>query len=144
MTVRASNAAAKAAIDAATALLGATAVLEIFTGSMPANCEDAATGTKLASLPLSATPFGAAADTNPGARATAGAITTSAGLADGTAGYGRLKTAAGGSCHFQGDVGVQGDVGDFIVLLNTLEIQTGIDVAVTALYITHAETRAEA
>ena len=83
--------------------LGGTAYLLIYSGSAPANVAAAATGTLLASLPLSATP----------GVASAGVLTfnafTSATAATGTAGYWRLCTsAAGTTCIVQGSIGTAG------------------------------------
>lgn len=83
--------------------LGGTAFLLIYTGTAPANVAAAATGSLLASLPLSATP----------GVASAGVLTfnafTSATAAAGTAGYWRLCTTSGGTtCIIQGSIGTSG------------------------------------
>jgi hypothetical protein len=78
--------------------LGATSFLLLYTGSPPANCGTAATGTLLASLPCSAT-FGTVTT----GVLTANAITSEAAVASGTAGYWRLCTSsAGTTCVAQG------------------------------------------
>src|ERR1700694_2926380 len=89
-----SQAAAQAGLDALLAKLnaigGVHGVIKIFTGSPPANAEAADTGTRLATLTLSATAFGASATSaSPrGATATANAITSDTNAAaTGTAGY---------------------------------------------------------
>lgn len=81
--------------------LAASPLLRIYTGSLPANCAAAATGTLLATLPLPST----AMTTSSGG---AGEVTKSGtwsgtGSAAGTAGYYRLEKAAGGVVE-QGDV----------------------------------------
>ena len=73
--------------------LGATAFLLIYTGSVPATCGTAATGTLLASLACS-NPFGAAPS---GGVLTASAITSASAAASGTAGYWRLCTSSAGT-----------------------------------------------
>jgi hypothetical protein len=84
-----------------TTQLSTTGYLLIYTGSAPANCATAASGTLLASLPLS-NPFAPA----PSAGVlTASAITSAAAAATGTAGYWRLCTSsAGTTCVAQGTV----------------------------------------
>jgi len=76
-----------------TTQLGTTAYLLIYTGSPPANCAAAATGTLLASLPCS-NPFGAAPSSGV---LTASAITSASAAATGTAGYWRLCTSSAGT-----------------------------------------------
>ncbi len=78
---------------------GTTAYLLIYTGSPPANCATAATGTLLASLPMS-NPI---AGTPSGGVLTMSAITSEAASATGTAGYWRICTSsAGTTCVAQG------------------------------------------
>ena len=77
---------------------GATSYLLFYTGSPPANCSAAATGTLLSSNPCSAT-FG----TVTSGVLTANAITSATAAANGTAGYWRLcTTSAGTTCVAQG------------------------------------------
>ena len=72
--------------------LGSTGYLLIYTGSAPANCGTTASGTLLASLPLSAT-----AGTVSSGVLTMNAITSAAAAATGTAGYWRLCTSSAGT-----------------------------------------------
>jgi len=84
-----------------TTQLGTTAFLLIYTGSAPANCAAAATGTLLASLACS-NPFAGAPASGV---LTASAITAATAAATGTAGYWRLCTSsAGTTCIAQGTV----------------------------------------
>jgi len=84
--------------------LGTTPFLLIYTGSAPANCGTAASGTLLGTLPCS-NPFAAAPS---GGVLTANAI-TSATAAAGTAGYWRLCTSSAGTTVVaQGNVGTSG------------------------------------
>lgn len=105
------------------------ATLEIFTGSQPASCASADTGTKLATLTMSDPAFGSAADGPSGiAIATANAITSDSSADNtGTAGYFRAKDS-------NGVVWIQGTCGtastDFI--LNTTSITAGLPVACTS------------
>jgi len=124
------NATALVTLDAATAELGASGFLKIYddTGTVPADA-DASIGTNvlLVSLPLTADAFGDAVDDTPGALSTANAITTTAATATGTAAFYRATTS-GGTVIFQGTVGTA--TSDLI--LNSVAVASGIDVAVTA------------
>lgn len=128
-----SNAGARAALDALTAKLnvgGTPGTIQIFTGSPPANCEAADTGTKLSTLTLSTTAFGASVDSNTTglAVATANAIANDTNAAaTGTAGYFRAKDSAG-VVVFQGTVGTA--TADMI--LNTTSIVAGSVVSITS------------
>ena len=83
---------------------GTTAYLLIYSGSVPANCAASATGTLLASLPMS-NPIG----TTSSGVLTMSAITSEAASATGTAGYWRICTSsAGTTCVAQGTVGTSG------------------------------------
>jgi len=80
---------------------GTTGFILIYTGSAPANCAAAATGTLLASLACS-NPFAGAPASGV---LTASAITSASAAATGTAGYWRLCTSsAGTTCVAQGTV----------------------------------------
>lgn len=82
-----------------------TAYLLIYSGSPPANCGTAASGTLLASLPMS-NPIAAAPSSGV---LTMSAITSAAASATGTAGYWRICTSsAGTTCVAQGTVGTSG------------------------------------
>ncbi len=87
-----SVAAANAAVDSLVALIdaGTAGKMEIRTGTMPATPETGATGTLLATHPLSVTSFGAAA----AGTATANAITDDTNTAAGDAGYARIYDSA--------------------------------------------------
>lgn len=110
MTNYISNVSAKAALDAIVDQLdGAAGSLRIYSGTAPADADAALSGnTLLAQLALSAPGFGASADANPGAIATASAITQdSSADATGTATFFRLLTN-GGTVIYQGTVGTSG------------------------------------
>jgi hypothetical protein len=83
---------------------GAGAYLLIYTGSPPANCGDAATGTLLASLPCSST-----LGTVSSGVLTFNAVTSENTGNSGTAGYWRLCTSSAGTTVVaQGTVGTSG------------------------------------
>lgn len=113
------------AIDAGTA-----AVIEIRSGSMPANADAAEVGTVLAVLTCAATAFSGFSDTGSAARATFAAITpdTSAD-ATGTATHFYIRTqASGGAKIAMGDVGTSGTA----LVLNTTSITAGSQVSITS------------
>lgn len=104
MATRINTNARNAGVDAITALLNTGGAIDIRTGAQPAAASDAATGTLLGTLTLSATAFGASAS----GTATANAITgDSSADATGTAGWFRAKTA-GGVAVIDGSVGTSG------------------------------------
>jgi hypothetical protein len=107
---RVSNVAAIAMNSALIGLInaGGAGKIRIYTGTQPTNVEDAATGTLLGELTYAGTAFGTPTDANPGALATAAAITgdTSADNA-GTAGYFRILSGASTSIA-QGTCGTSG------------------------------------
>jgi hypothetical protein len=128
---------ARAGLDALLAKLNVASAaghIKIFTGSMPATCETADSGTLLSTLTLSVTAFPASTDsTTTGlATATANAITSDTNAAaTGTAGYFRAYDSAG-VCIVQGTVGTS--AADMI--LNTTSIVSGATVAITSWVVT--------
>jgi hypothetical protein len=126
-----------AVVDALDAGAGAGYV-QIRTGAAPTNCEDANSGTLLATLTCSDPAFGAAVDLAPGARATASAITgdTSAD-ATGTAAHFRAFDS-NNVCVLQGDVTATGGGG--AMELNSVSINTGVAVDITSWTVTVPET----
>ena len=108
MATQYSVAARDATLEAFRTLLGASPVLKVFTGSKPANCAAANTGTELVSMTLPATPFAAA---SAGAMAKAGTWTGTA-ITSGTAGHYRLYLADGVTCVKQGVIGFTGSPQD--------------------------------
>jgi hypothetical protein len=112
-------------------------IINIYTGSAPALCESAATGTLLGTCVLNATPFAAAVDINPGGRITANVITPDiAAVAAGTAGYYRAYSSDGGTdgtklnCHLQGSAGEAADLTD--MTLDNKVIALGGTIQITA------------
>lgn len=86
----------------------AAGVIEIRTGSAPATCETADSGTLLAALTCSDPAFGAASDGTNQATASASSITDdSSADATGTAAHFRIKTSTG-TVVMQGDVSTSG------------------------------------
>lgn len=87
-----------AKLDAIETAIGAAPLLRFYTGSMPANCAAAATGTQLDSQALPSDWLAAAASA---IKAKAGTWTGTFDAA-GTAGYWRIYDSTGTTCHMQG------------------------------------------
>jgi hypothetical protein len=100
-----------ALLDQLETSIGASALLQIFTGAAPANCGAADSGTKLAELPLPADWMAAAAG---GSKAKSGVWSVAA-IATGTAAHFRVKDSTGATCHVQGTVTATGGGGDMTV-----------------------------
>lgn len=118
-------------LDEITAYAGASALLRIYSGSAPADCATAASGTLLAELTCNAT-FAAAAS---GGVLTLNAITSdSSANATGTAGYFRLVKSDGTTVVLQGTVTATGGGGDLTI--DNTAISSGVSVSVTSATIT--------
>lgn len=138
-----SNEAAIAACDAITARVdeGSTAAtIRGRTGTQPADVDASETGTLLFTLTMSDPAFAAAADANPGGRATASAITAdSSADATGALTYCRIgATGTGADDHIDGSGGVSSGTFDFE--FNTDAIVSGANVEMTSLTVTVPET----
>ena len=112
------------ALDAGINVLN-SGFLEIYTGTQPATPDTALSGnTLLATLPLSATAFGASSS----ATKTANAITSATAAATGTATFFRVYKSDGTTAVIDGSVGTSGaDLN-----LNTTSIVTGATVSVSS------------
>jgi len=91
---------------------GVSARLQIFSGSVPANCAAAATGTLLVNMALPSDWMAAA---SAGSKARLGTWTGTGLPAAGAgtaAGYFRIMDSAGTTCHVQGTITVTGGGGD--------------------------------
>jgi len=113
------------------------AIINIYTGTAPADCETAPSGTLLGTCAMNSTPFGAAANQNPGARITANAIVDdSSADATGTAGYFRAYStnsttdASKVNCHIQGSAGEAADSTD--LTLDDKNIVIGGTISITS------------
>lgn len=137
MTLQISNVAAKAAMDAITALLnaGGAGKLRIYSGTKPTDADTALSGnTVLADFALAADAFGDAADANPGATSTAASISDVNASATGTATFFRLLNNAA-TCVAQGTVGTSS--ADCIV--TSTSFVSGQPCHVVSLTLTHPE-----
>ena len=113
-----------AGLNGKAAQLGGTASLKIFSGAVPASCASADPAGPLVTIPLPASPFGAAAS---GAIALAGSWTANA-SATGTAACHRVYDSSGG-CQIQGNVTSD-------LTLNNVSITSGQSVTVTGYTLT--------
>lgn len=129
-----SMAAAIAGLNAITALLNG-GTIKIYTGSIPATCETASSGTLLSSgCGFSATAFPTAVDGGSNGLATATANTISSdtnAAATGTAGYFR-GYSSGSTCELQGTCGTS----SADMIMNTTTINAGATVAISSFVIT--------
>ncbi len=101
MAIQKSTALRDAEANAYESTIGTTPVMKLFTGSQPANCGAANSGTELASGTLPSDWMGASSG---GAVAKAGTWTLT-GVAGGVAAHYRLYASNGTTCHEQGTVG---------------------------------------
>lgn len=101
-----------AKLDAVETAIGVSAKLKIFSGSPPANCAAANSGTELAHCDLPSDYMAAAAS---GAKAKSGTWEDTAATAAGTAGHFRIYASDGTTCHAQGTVTATGGGGDMTV-----------------------------
>lgn len=127
MAVQKSVAVRNAELDAIEAEIGTSAVLKIFTGSQPADCAAADSGTLLATLSL---PVDWMAAASGGTKALAGTWEDLTADDTGTAGHWRLYASDGTTCGLQGDVTATGDGGALQV--SSVDFVTGGAVTVTA------------
>jgi hypothetical protein len=104
MAIQFSIAVRNARLDAIESTLGATAKLSLYSGSAPADCATAASGTLLATLTL---PADYLANASAGSKLLSGTW-SGIGAAAGTAGYFRLTDNAGTTTHLQGTVAATG------------------------------------
>lgn len=117
-------------LDSNETITGASPKLRIYTGSRPADCAAAATGTLLAEITCPSDWMAAASG---GAKVLAGSWTVAA-SAGGNAGYYRLYDSAGTNCDEQGSVTLTGGGGD--LTLDNTSIAAAQVVTITAKTLT--------
>jgi len=103
MALQFSAAVRNARLDAIETTIGATAVLKIRSGSVPADCATADAGTVLATLTLPSDWMAAASG---GSKAKSGTWQDTSADATGTAAHFRIYDSGGTVCGLQGTVGV--------------------------------------
>lgn len=122
MTIQYSVPVNNARLDSIETTIGATAKLRLYTGSVPANCAAAATGTLVAELTLPADWMAAASAAS---KVKAGTWTGTASAA-GVVGYFRIVDNGGTNTGIQGTAGMSGT--DMILDNNNLAISQNITV----------------
>lgn len=131
MSVQFSVAVRNARLDAVESTIGTAPILKIRTGSKPANCAAADSGTVIATMTL---PSDWMADASSGAKALLGTWQDLLADADGTAGHFRIYDSGGTTCHAQGSVTATGGGGD--MTLDNPSVVTGQKVTVTSFTLT--------
>jgi hypothetical protein len=116
-----------AILDAIESTVGTSAVLKIRTGSQPATCATADSGTVLAELALPADWMAAASS---GSKAKSGTWSDASANATGTAAHARLYASDGTTCHWQGSVTATGGGGD--LTLDTTSVTAAQVVTITS------------
>lgn len=112
MAIQLSVAVRNARLDAIETGIGASAKLQMYSGSAPASCATAASGTKLAEIALAAD---WAANAASGSKSFSNTPLSTTGLAGGNAGYFRVVDNAGTTCHMQGVITATGGGGDMTI-----------------------------
>lgn len=133
MSLQFSTAVRNALLDAIETAIGTSAVLKIFSGSAPANCAAADSGTLLASLVLPSDWMAAAIG---GAKAKSGTWedTSADAGAPTNAGHFRLYASDGTTCHAQGTITATGGGGD--LTLDSIAITAGQAIVITGFTLT--------
>lgn len=131
MALQFSVAVRNARLDAVESTTGASAVLKIRTGSVPATCATADAGTVLATLNLPSDWMGAASS---GTKSLSGTWSDSSADATGTAAHFRLYASDGTTCHAQGTVTATGGGGDMTV--DSTSFTAGQSFSVTSFTLT--------
>lgn len=135
MALQLSVAARNAMLDALEVAIGASAILKIRSGAVPANCAAADAGTVLATLALPADWMAAAAS---GAKVKSGTWSDASADATGTAAHFRIYESTGVTCHAQGTVTATGGGGD--LTLDDITIVAAQVVTVTGFTLTAANS----
>lgn len=122
-----------AELDAIETAIGASAILEIRTGGMPANVAAATTGTLLA---LASLPPDWMAAASGGSKAKSGTWQDVAANATGDAGYFRIFASDGTTCGLQGTVSALGGGGDMELQQATVGLVSGQSFTVATFTLT--------
>ena len=126
-----STAVRNARLDAVEVATGASPILTIRTGAVPANCAAANSGTVLATINLPVDWMAAASN---GSKSMLGSWVDTAADAAGTAAHFRIHDNTGTVCHLQGTITATAGGGDMTV--DNTSLATGQSFAVTAFSIT--------
>lgn len=109
MGIQLSTSVRNARLDQIESTIGTSAVMKIRTGSPPASCATADSGTVVATLSLPSDWMAAASS---GQKAMSGTWQDSSADAAGTAGHFRVYDSGGTTCHMQGTITATGGGGD--------------------------------
>lgn len=131
MAIQFSATVRNARLDAIETAIGASAVMKIRTGSVPANCATADSGTVLATLNLPSDWMSAASG---GQKAKSGTWEDTSADGTGTAAHFRIYASDGTTVHMQGTVTATGGGGDLTV--DNTSFATGQAFVVTAFTLT--------
>lgn len=131
MTLQLSTAVRNALLDSIETAIGASAVMKLRTGSAPANCATADSGTVVATLSLPSDWMAAASS---GSKALSGTWSDSAADNSGTVAHFRLYASDGTTCHMQGTVTATGGGGD--LTLDTVTVVSGEPITITGFTLT--------
>lgn len=112
MTLQLSTTVRNARLDAIETAIGASPILRIRSGSVPASCATADAGTVLASCTLPSDWLAAASG---GSKAKAGTWEDTSADNTGTAAHFRIYDSGGSTCHLQGTVTLTAGGGDMTV-----------------------------
>jgi len=129
MALQFSTTVRNAMLDAIETTISTGPTLEIRTGSAPATCATAASGTVLATMTLPSDWMAAASS---GSKALSGTWSDTSADATGTAAHYRISQS--GTCHIQGTITATGGGGD--LTLDSTSITAGQTVTITAFTIT--------
>jgi hypothetical protein len=125
MAIQLSTAVRNAMLDAIETTVGTSAKIRILTGTQPATCATAESGSLLVQFTLASDWAAAAAS---GSKAFS-AITGTAATGTGNAGYYLLVDSAGTTCHEQGTITATGGGGDMTI--DNVSIASGQTVNIT-------------
>lgn len=131
MAIQFSVSVRNARLDAIETAIGTSAVLKIRTGSAPADCATADSGTVLSTVNLPSDWLAAASS---GSKALSGTWQDSSADATGTAAHFRLYASDGTTCHVQGTVTITGGGGNMTV--DNTSFASGQTFTVTSFTIT--------
>ena len=109
MGIQLSTSVRNARLDQIESTIGTSAIMKIRTGSPPASCATADSGTVVATLSLPSDWMAAASS---GQKAMSGTWQDSSADAAGTAGHFRVYDSGGTTCHMQGTITATGGGGD--------------------------------
>ena len=131
MSLQFSTSVRNALLDVIESTIGTSAILELRTGSPPATCATADSGTLLASMTLESDWMNAASS---GSKTLKGTWSDSSANNTGTVAHFRIKDSGGTTCHIQGTVTATGGGGDMTV--DNTSITSGQSASITTFTLT--------